>query len=75
MGKSVVALQCQLFSKGTVTTVDSFLMVTSVKNGHLELVPAFLYSLYLTLYKMDNFLRRTLSAGPKGVCLRESGLY
>ena len=22
-------------------------------NGHLELVPAFLYSLYLTLYKTD----------------------
>ena len=23
-------------------------------NGHLELVPAFLYSLYLTLYKTEN---------------------
>ena len=41
-------------------------------NGHLELVPAFLYSLYLTLYKTDTSLRRTLSASPKGVRLRES---
>ena len=44
-------------------------------NGHLELVPAFLYSFYLTLYKKDTSLRRTLSAGPKGVRLRESWLY
>ena len=42
---------------------------------HLELVSAFLYSLYLTLYKMDITLGRTLSAGPKGVQLRESQLY
>ena len=42
------------------------------ENGHLELVPAFLYSLYLTLYKTDTSLRRTLSAGPKGVRLRRS---
>ena len=41
-------------------------------NGHLELVPAFLYSLYLTLYKTDISLRRTLTAGPKGVPLRGS---
>ena len=47
---------------------------TSVK-GHLELVPAFLYSLYLTLYKMDTSLRRTLSTGPEGVGLTESWLY
>ena len=39
---------------------------TSV-NGHLELVPAFLYSLYLTLHKTDTSLRRTLSAGPKEI--------
>ena len=41
-------------------------------NGHLELVPAFLCSLYLTLYKTDISLRRTAGAGPKGVRLRES---
>jgi len=39
------------------------------------LVPAFLYSFYLTLYKMDTSLSWTLSAGPKGVRLRESWLY
>ena len=33
---------------------------------------AFLYSFYLTLYKTDTSLRWTLSAGPKGVRLRES---
>ena len=38
----------------------------------LELVPAFLYSLYLTLYKTDTSLNRTLIAGPKGVPFRES---
>ena len=42
---------------------------------HLELVPAFLYSLYLTLYKTETSLRRTLSAGPKGVRLREGWPY
>ena len=40
------------------TTVDSLLTDTSIRrtplwNGHLEFVPAFLYSLYLTLYKTD----------------------
>ena len=44
-------------------------------NGHLELVPAFLYFFYLTLYKTDTSLRRTLSVGPKGVRLGESRLY
>ena len=51
-------------------------------NGHLyktdtsvKRTLAFLYSLYLTLYKTDISLRRTLSAGPKGVRLRESCLY
>ena len=39
------------------------------------MVPAFLYSLYLTLYTTDTSLRRTLSAGPKSVRLRESWLY
>ena len=48
---------------------------TPLYNGHLELVPAFLHSFCLTLYKMDTSLRWTLSAGPKGVRLRESWLY
>ena len=39
------------------------------------MVPAFLCSLYLTFYKTDISLRRTASAGPKGVRLRESWLY
>ena len=39
------------------------------------LVPAFLYSLYLTLYKMDISLRQTLIASPKDVRLRLSWLY
>ena len=39
-------------------TVDFLLTDTSIRwtplyNGHLELVPAFVYSLYLTLYKTD----------------------
>ena len=60
-----------------MSTVDSLLMDTSIRrtplqNGHLELVPAFLYSLYLTLYKTDTSLRRTLKVGSKGVRLRES---
>ena len=38
------------------------------------MVPAFLYSLYLTLYKTDISLRLTLTAGPKGVRLRGSWL-
>ena len=33
------------------------------------MVPVFLYSLYLTLYKLDIPLRRTLKAGSKGVRL------
>ena len=37
---------------------------------HLELVPGFLYSLYLTLYEIDVSLKRTLSAGPKVSILR-----
>ena len=39
------------------------------------MVPAFLYSLYLPLYKMDISLRQTHTAGPQGVCLRKSWLY
>ena len=41
-------------------------------NGHQELFLGFLNSLYLTLYKTDISLSRTLSAGPEGVLLRES---
>ena len=37
---------------------------------HLELVPGFLYSLYLTFYEIDVSLKRTLSAGPKVSILR-----
>ena len=65
--------------KETSCTVNSLLMDTSIrrtplKNGHLELVSAFLCSPYLTLYKTDFFLRQTHSTGPKGVRLRESWL-
>ena len=38
----------------------------------LELAPAFLSSLHLTLYETDISLRRRASAGPRGVRLRES---
>ena len=40
-------------------------------NVHAELVPAFIYSLYLTLYKFDISLRWTLNAGPKDVRFSE----
>ena len=43
-------------------------------NRYLELVPAFLYSLNLTLNKVDIALRRTLSRRPKGIHLREGWL-
>ena len=34
-------------------------------NGHLELVPAFLYSLYLTLYKTDTYVKEMgINASP-----------
>lgn len=61
-------------------TVDSLLTDTSLRrtplyNGHLELVPAFLYSLYLTFYKTNISLRRTASAGPRRVRLGENWLY
>ena len=44
-------------------------------NRYLELVPAFLYSLNLTLNKVDIALRPTLSRRPKGIHLREGWLY
>ena len=52
--------------------MDTSLRQTPLKNGHLELVPAFLLSFFLPLHKMDTSLRWTLSAGPKGLRLRES---
>ena len=52
-------------------TVNSLLR-TPLLNGHLELVPAFLFPIYVTLHRTDITLRPTLSACPKGVRLRES---
>ena len=43
-----------------------------LQDGHLELVLAFRYSFYLTLYKTDISLRRTLTTGPRGVRLSKS---
>ena len=40
-----------------------------------ELAPAFLHSPYLTLYKTDISLRRTLSVGPKVSVLEMVGCY
>ena len=64
---ALLSIQC--------TTADTSIRRTPLYNGHLELVPAFLYSFYLTLYKTDNCQRRTLSTGPRGVWLSESWLY
>ena len=64
-----VILQSTLSLNGHLYKTD-----TSVKRT-LELVPAFLYSFYLTPYKTDTSLRWTLSAGPKRVRLRESWLF
>ena len=47
------------------TSVSSNRTYTSVKRTLIELVPAFLYSLYFTLYKTDISLTRTLSGGLK----------
>lgn len=53
------------------TAGDSVLTDTSI--GHLQLVPVFLYSLHLTLFKTDITFRRTfLAAGHKDVRLRET---
>ena len=51
-------------------TVESLITDTSTRrtplyNWHLELVPAFLYYLYLALYTTEISLRQTLSGGPK----------
>ena len=60
--------------KNTVDSLNGHLYKTdtSVKRTPIELVPAFAYSLYLTLHKTDISTRRTLCAGPKGVRLGES---
>ena len=50
-------------------TLSPSLSVGIYENGQLELVPAFLYSFYLTFYKTDITLRRILGAGRKGVLL------
>ena len=42
---------------------------TPVWNGYLELVPAFLYSLYLTFYKAHTSVKRTPRVG---TCLHDS---
>ena len=54
---------------------DTSIRWTPLKNGHSELVFAFLYFLFLALYKTDISLRRTHTAGPQGVRLRKSWLY
>ena len=48
---------------------DSLLTDTSIRrtpllNGHPELVPGFLYSLYLTLYKTHTSVKRMPRVGP-----------
>ena len=60
----------------TVNTLltDTFMRWTPPYNGHLELVPTFLYSLSLTFYQMDVPPRQTLSAGSRGVYLGDSWL-
>ena len=61
-----------LLTDTPILTVTSILTDTSVLSDHLVLVPAFFYSLYLTLYKADISLSRALSASSKGAHLRES---
>ena len=38
--------------------------LTDTSDGHPELVPGFLYSLYLTLYKTDTSVKRMPRVGP-----------
>ena len=61
----------RLSLNGHLYTTDTSVKRTLRVGPCLSLLPL----LILTLYKMDTSLRRTLSAGPKGVRLRESGLY
>ena len=51
-----------------IVTLDKFAVNSLLTPGHLELVRAFLYSLYLlTVYKTDISPRRTLIAGSLNV--------
>ena len=50
-------------SFGIFPTYDS-IRRTPLLNGHLELLPAFLYSLCLTLYKTHTSKKRTPRVGP-----------
>ena len=61
-----------MYLQPTLSNGHLYVRRTPLQNGHLELVPAFLSSLYLTFYKMNISQRRTARAGPKGVRLRES---
>ena len=47
--------------QSTLSKLDTSLRRTPRSNGHLEFVPAYIYCLYLTLYKTDITLRQTLS--------------
>ena len=51
------------------TSVSSNRTYISVKRTLIELVPAFLYSLYFTLYKTDISLRRTLEVSKRVNCI------
>ena len=63
-----------LLSIVLIVTLDKFAVNSLLTPGHLELFPAFLYSLYLlTVYKTDISPRRTsLIASLKGLNLKES---
>ena len=63
---NIVILYSRLSLNGHLYKMD-----TSVK-WTPRVAPAIAYSLYLTFYKTDTSLRRTLSASPKGVHLGES---
>ena len=52
------------FTSYYITAVKSLLTDSPLLNGHLELIPAFLYSLYLTLYKTDISVKRTPRVDP-----------
>ena len=51
------------YSRLSSLLTDTSLRRTPLQNGHLELVSAFFYSLYLTLYETG------ISLFLKGVCL------
>ena len=60
---------------GDLYCVSKLSLNKHLANGHLELYPAYRYSLYGTLHNREICQRRTLRARPKGVCLRESLLW